>query len=369
MKGLISFFLLIIISVPSTLWACKCSNYGFNSTEELERYKFIGLVKIDSVYESPENNGNRKLGFFHEVSFSILELYKGDSIKTLQVRGGNKALEIGWTSCDLDISQGTEWVLLASEKENGQLITGACTYSRQYKSEEGKRDWLYKRGFEEIEKLRKLYRVKPAGGKPDSGVYKHYYKDGSIELEEIYLKGELHGKRKVYYPNGNIMLVDSFFQGQQTGRSFWYYLDGEVFRNCNFLNGKKADSCTIFYQNGKVRSWNVYSKDGIGLYGSSFGIDGNLQNMYERLVSENKMKTSTFFDSGEVHYISINDIDNFQNESYTQYYRNGKIERTDNDFEKGEIRSETKKYSEEGDLIFHRQTLRDGTRVEIVNKE
>jgi len=111
-----SFFL------TTSAFGCKCLYYDFSTLEDIERYKFIGLVKIDSIFLLPEDTVGRRIS--HRTSFSIIELYRGDSISELKVSGSNHNLNIQrWTSCDMNLNPEEEWVLFAYQLADSTFQT------------------------------------------------------------------------------------------------------------------------------------------------------------------------------------------------------------------------------------------------------
>lgn len=336
--------------------------YDFSTLEDIERYKFIGLVKIDSIFLLPEDTVGRRIS--HRTSFSIIELYRGDSISELKVSGSNHNLNIQrWTSCDMNLNPEEEWVLFAYQLADSTFQTGYCTFSKRYKSETGQRDWHYQRGFKEIEKIKELLGIESDTDETLNGQVIEKYLDGSIEVESEYRNGILHGKRTIWYQNGEMMTEEHFNGGLRNGKSSWYYEDGTIKRNYAYSNDYPIDSCRYFHQNGQIARRTFYSQDGEELYSASFSQEGQLTNDYQVDTMKNEYIRTKYFDSGELHYTTTNKIGEYQNGNTIQYYRNGNIEGTWMYFDDGEFKSEIKRWEEQGNLIFHQQEKWNGETI------
>jgi len=360
--------LLISISllIASSSFACVCSNYKFDSLEEIDQYKFIGLVRIDSLFLLPSDTLDRRIS--HQVRFSILELYRGDSLTQLEVSGSNHNLKIDrWTSCDMGLNLGDEWILFAYETPDSTLQTGYCTFSKRYRTRNGLRDWHYRRGFKEIEQVKNLLNIKDELDTNLNGIYTEKYPDGSIEVESEYRTGLLNGLRTIRYQSGQIMTQEEYSNGLKHGTSKWFYEDGSLKRNYSYFRDQPLDSCWNYHQNGVLARRSFYSKNGQELFSASYSRDGILSNKYVVDTTRNNYTRTKYFNTGELHYTTTNVVGEYSNSNTTQYYKNGQVEGTWIYFDEGDFKTEIKRWNDDGELIFHQRTTWDGEK-EILKK-
>lgn len=362
---------LILISISlfltTSALGCICSRYEFNSLQDIEKYQFIGLVKIDSIYILPEDTIRNQISY--HTSFSIIELYRGDSLNELQVSGGNHNLNIRrHTSCDIGLDPGEEWIIFAYVTPDSTLQTGYCTFSKLYRSKTGLRDWHYRRGFEEIEKVKKLLDIKDVIKPELNGEHIDRYPNGLIEVESQYKSGLLHGTRKIRYQNGSLMIKEDYVNGLRNGESVWFYENGTLKRKYTYQNSQPIDSCWNYHENGQVSRKTFYAPLGQELYSVSFSKEGHMTSKYTADTLKNESIQTKYFDTGEVRSISQSEIGEYLNRNTTQYYQNGQVEGIWTYFSEGDLKSEVKIWSENGELIFHQQTNWQRERTVLINK-
>ena len=355
----------IFLTYASATLACVCVNYDFDSLEDIEEYKFIGLVKIDSIFLLPGDTADG--GISHHISFSIIELYRGDSVNQLQVSGANPILNLNrWTSCDMRLNPGEEWILFAFETSDSTLQTGSCTFSRRYRSKNGLRDWHYRGGFKEIEKVKKLLNIQDEIDTTMNGIYTERYPNGSIEVESEYQTGLLNGLRTARYPNGQVMTREEYLNGLKHGVSKWFYENGSLKHNYSYFSDQPVDSCWRYHENGVLARRSFYSKSGQRLFSEYYSKEGNLRNNYLADTVKNVYVKTQYFDTGELHYTSTNEIGKYSDSNTTQYFKNGQVEGTWIYFDEGAFKAEIKRWNEDGELIFHQRTNWDGEKEILI---
>ncbi|MGR3811346.1 toxin-antitoxin system YwqK family antitoxin [Jiulongibacter sp. NS-SX5] len=325
--------------------------------EDIENYKFIALVKIDSIYFLKEDTLNSRPT--HHIDISILDLYRGVSVNTIQVSGSNHNLNTWrWTSCDMDINPGEEWVLFAYLLPDSTLQTGLCTFSQKYKNIDGQRDWLFERGFKRIQKVKQLLQLTDSSSKIKNGKHIESYPQGSVELEAQYKNGKLEGERKIWYTDGQIMSIENFKSGLKEGRSIWYNPNGSILRTCNYKDGHESGACIVYYKENTILRESNYSESGVLLISSHFDINGILIDTYETVPLRNESISTYYYESGEVKERSISKIGEVT-ENTTAYFKNGGIKATWQYFNEGPLKQEYKQYDENGSLIDHKQVNRN----------
>jgi len=136
--------ILILIIFPIRTFACECPIYTvFETKDDLKEYDFIAYIKITDIQKA----GNNTDLIIHQISFDIINLYKGPKLKNILVDGSHSSLiDIGRTNCDLEENVGDEWVIFGFKNSDlNQYITGYCTRSQKIKDFTGE---IYKHGNE-----------------------------------------------------------------------------------------------------------------------------------------------------------------------------------------------------------------------------
>jgi len=228
------------------LKACICSDpfLRIDSLPQLIEYDFIAYVKIsdDQDYKKPSKNDYETIG---QLSFEILELFKGEKI--------NQVLEYSKnSSCDIGVSKGEEWILFG-KKINGKISIVACDRNQRYKENDEQRDWKYGRGFYELKQLRTLY--EHPTHKFLNEKRNEFYRNGKIEIEETYVNGKLNGERKIWYPNGTLFCKQNYLNDTLDGKSEWFYSSGQIYDEDYYLKGRPCNVSRLYYDSTIEQSW------------------------------------------------------------------------------------------------------------------
>lgn len=247
-RVIFSFLLAVALVVPFTnSIACGCgATPTIDSLPQLAQYEFIAHVRITSLGETPDEE--IKPGAIGEVSFEILELFKGEkSYKMID--------EDRYTSCDMMIKKGEEWILFGKKRED-KIGIFACDRNVLYRWRNKMRNWENGNGLRELEKLRQLY------GHPSmlfsKKTRKLFYPGGKVELEEIYVNSKLNGERKLWYPNGQLYGREYYINDTLDGKAEWFYPTGQIKERNYYLNGVKYQVARRYYDTS-IRS--VYTNN------------------------------------------------------------------------------------------------------------
>lgn len=289
-------FFLILKSYP-----CECSFQSeFNSLDDLKNYEFIAHVKITNIE-------NIKLeGSYHSMSFEIIELYKGEPLKSIIVFGSNRLLKNNYsTSCDMSEKIGDEWVIFGYKfKRSEKLLTGYCTRSKKIKDSSGYEDLSYPypdtKTYNLNQRLKILFNKKIIVKEYD-GERKEFYKNGNQQLEEFYKNKKLNGKRILWFPNGVKESTQIYKKGLKNGVFKWYSKKGNLTKIEKFKRNKKIDTTIVYYQGNKkknVKKYYIYNKKGNLIYYVWYRPNGNA---YEEFIhnSKTKINTKKFFYSSD----------------------------------------------------------------------
>jgi antitoxin component YwqK of YwqJK toxin-antitoxin module len=93
------------------------------------------------------------------------------------------------------------------------------------------------------------------------GLWKNYYKDGTLMGEEHYLNGELHGLWKVYYDNGTLGSEGHYLNGKPHGLWKSYHSNGTLQWEGHYLNGEQHGLWKRYHEDGTLESCTLYNMD------------------------------------------------------------------------------------------------------------
>lgn len=359
-------FALLLIWGNQTM-SCSCSEQlEFKSKEDLNRYSFIALVNIDSIFQSKAEKLS-SFDIFYEARISILELFKGDKIETILVNGGIRKLGLSMTSCDIGIDKNQKWVLFGYEDKNGLLRTGYCTFSKMYANSDGERDWQNERGIKEIKTLQHIYSHSTDDtNKKLEGLVKTYYQNGRIEIQANFDRGFLQGKKTIYYFNEQPMIEEEYENGLKSGSSMWYYKDGSIKRRFRYKDGHPIDTC-YFYRitTGQVECERIFNENGEVLKNSIYAYSGKLKSISEVIEQSNELKNISYYPSGTKRSLSISNSKDFKDIKKVEYFESGKREREWTYFPSDSLRKfEFKQWDKEGQLINNYILLENREKIE-----
>jgi antitoxin component YwqK of YwqJK toxin-antitoxin module len=108
-------------------------------------------------------------------------------------------------------------------------------------------------------------------------VYREYFPDSTLKLEQYFLDGILHGPSTYYSNQGNILSQNWFFKGLQQGKAWRYYPDGTLASKQGFHDGQWEGTQEYFYSGGSIKSFLTYSKGLLNGVVRLFYPDGKLK--------------------------------------------------------------------------------------------
>ncbi|SEW52085.1 hypothetical protein [Chitinophaga arvensicola] len=313
MKSIVLVYSLLLFATGQCI-ACTCAMLPpLKELSQLEPYQFIARVMItddgDTGAENAQNTG--------VLTFNIITLFKGQPITQLVEHMKN-------SSCDMGISKGEEWIVFAREA-NGQLHIQPCDRDIRYRSSNGERDWRFKSGMAELDKLAELYRH-PAPLYPD-GVRTLYYPNGQKELQENYSQQQLQGARKLWYANGQLRASEYYTNGKLEGLTEWWYVTGQLEEESRYRSGKPYNIHRMYYdttllpymknllvpmiyatEDSLVNEFKriqpqyetVYSPEGIPLINREYLRSGQIRSEYLMNEKNDSALRITYFDNGQM---------------------------------------------------------------------
>ena len=120
--------------------------------------------------------------------------------------------------------------------------------------------------------------------KVKDSIWNFYNENGKLLISEQYLKGKLHGNRKVFYENGALLsectyrgdkkdgeYKDFFESGQlkikgiyksnnPNGRFYMYYPNGQVMSEGNYVEGSKQNIWIEYKEDGSILKQETYNQ-------------------------------------------------------------------------------------------------------------
>ncbi|MDX1349857.1 MAG: toxin-antitoxin system YwqK family antitoxin [Putridiphycobacter sp.] len=124
-----------------------------------------------------------------------------------------------------------------------------------------------------------IYKIETWQAGQLTGVKKEFFEGkngqpGTIKKEIGYKNGKFDGLYKTYFENGQVAIEQFFKEGEKDGQSSYYYDDGKLFYTENYKNGQREGQIKRLYQNGntwiierykkgqKEGVWEEYYEDG-----------------------------------------------------------------------------------------------------------
>lgn len=252
-----SLFLLIINEV----FSCVCGR-----GRPIQDYDYIALVEVlkikkSNLYQAPKfkNIPPSPNHMFYEIEIKTLNHYCGEYLEEIIIMGGNEELQIGRSSCDMDIAEGEQWLIFGYNFKS-KVATGYCTSSSKYQNRHGEKDYLYESAFKTESRIKEHFNIMTPY--PEDGTIVKHYHNGNIELRESYYNGKANGERVVYYSNGQMMLLECFENGMRTEDCSWWYRDGTPNKECHYENDKYVGNCYYYRRNGTLMYIHHYTEHG-----------------------------------------------------------------------------------------------------------
>lgn len=148
--------LFLLLSIPA--FSCSCSIP--NLTEGFQYFDFVAKVQMLKKKSHRSDSADT-----YPMTIQVLELFKGNALNEIDIWGNNGRKFR--TSCDMDVEEGSVWVIFASKNEEGNYFVEQCSGSRAV---EPPQNWGIDRAVMkyrtsmglELEVLRKLAKVRIA---------------------------------------------------------------------------------------------------------------------------------------------------------------------------------------------------------------
>ena len=155
---------------------------------------------------------------------------------------------------------------------------------------DGKCVWYYKNGA--------ILKIETYKNKVLNGKYEKFTKEGYLDEEGFYLRGEKHGEFKEYYKPGTIYSLTNYKNGKRDGYSYLYYNQGGVIKSQFCVNDRLEDSVITYYVSGEIEEIQ-YFKNGYQ-YGNAitFYPDGNIK-VIKKYNNNILLSETHYFNNGD----------------------------------------------------------------------
>lgn len=154
MKRLLILFLLS----PLATFACSC-DVATMTEAKLKTQDYVALVKIKEQlpFDAKKyEDGDSDTPLQYEVLIEEITLFKGRPLKKLKVWGAPPGSSIS-TSCDINVSPGQEWFIIAKVESDRSVSFGMCSNSLLYRGKDGFRDWQYSQTLKWLKVATKIF--------------------------------------------------------------------------------------------------------------------------------------------------------------------------------------------------------------------
>jgi hypothetical protein len=298
------FFLLLFLLNSNLGFACRCNWTLKLEPKEIESYDYIALIKVLEILPNdlrPDSIG-RRVGPSHKIVVEEITHYKGPVTKEIIVRGGHIKFKT-YTSCDMYIDKGDEWVIFGNLTE-GFIRTGVCTKSKRYKNPDGFRDWKYRSAQDVIDVLDDYYGMETKLPSIKKGLLECYYPNGQVEKVANFKNGKKHGNVKYFYPSGALYGDVNYKNGKLHGSHLWFFESGLLSYKGNYKNNLRFDSLIHYsdyndkYEISAIHIYTIHKKEGIAIYSATYSGLGQLRNEFF-MNPKSRLTKSTYYSYGK----------------------------------------------------------------------
>ena len=326
--------------------ACRCAPDTRTFEQKFSAFDFIAHVRVikkESLDKSDTSllTHPSYLKNYSKVFIEIVELYKGDKEQIILEWGVS-------SSCDMGISQNTEWVFFGKKGKKNMMQVGACTPSFAIKDYDYARIGGFYHSYQSLNKLRSMAGL-PARLIPDGKIIS-YFPGGNISGVEQLYNGKLHGKQETFYPNGTVMQSAFYNNGVAQGKSLMYFNHGQLYYELEYQNGKLVHSVfwhdtSAFTRRMHLETEELADKDSI-----LFRVQKKSETWTD--TSDNSSHSVEYYFTGELQRESWG---NGKRDSThcVEYFKNAAIKSEMFYYKKGDVSVE-KRWNESGELISYK---------------
>lgn len=183
------------------------------------------------------------------------------------------------------------------------------------------------------------------------GEYKLYYDNGQLKYHWFFdQKGKRTGTQQYFHPNGKLQIEGKWIEGKETGKITEFYETGQIAKVSDFKNGILDGDVVEYYTDGQTKSKSVYNN---GM------IDVNQNYAYEHTPKKNENQNNTDSTTNQV-------IRKFTGTGYYKFLNaKGQIER-EGTFENGILMDGKRYFYDENGNIIKTMIIKEGRIIKTV---
>ena len=102
--------------------------------------------------------------------------------------------------------------------------------------------------------------LKTANDKLVHGVWKYYYRNGTLQDKGEYVRGEKHGTWQKYHPNSERSSIGQFVDGRMHGLWEYFRDDGSPLTRGEYVDGNRSGTWTLNFRNGDIRQLSAWQE-------------------------------------------------------------------------------------------------------------
>lgn len=340
----------------SEVFGCSCATQEKPLETYVKENGFIAYVKIIrveilSAEEQKRISEYEGIGQAARLVYQVKEIFKGDSATVLYAGSIN-------TSCDMDISPGSEWIFFTNKNKRGASFTGFCNKWFFMREADGKQTFGYDYGMDAMRNMRKILHLK--NDAKLNGNKLNYYITGEKESLTRYKKGLMDGERTLYYRNGTIRGKARFRKGLKEGEEKEFTVNSQLISSCLYVKNTRVQRKewydtfmverrrNMIFEMDHLPHKNESVDEMLKLY--PHGVQLKSESYEDPVLRKDSIRTYNW--NGSLESCAIYDANNGIHRKY-EYHPNGKIaleivSRISDRWE------EEKKWNADGKLISHK---------------
>lgn len=293
MKRLLTLFFLL---ARLSSFACSCSTPPLTAAS-LGSHDYVALVKIKEQLpfdETKYKNLDRFTLIQYEVLIDEIVLFKGVSLQKISVDGAPPQSKTIRTSCDIDVSPGQEWIVIANSRPDGSVSIHMCGNSMRYKHKGGFINWQFG-GTKGLLFINEVFPNSQLAGIKDLEKPGLNYPNGQVKRTVSYKNKKKDGTAVYYYPDGTIYGRVHYKKDSLNGQSVWYDKLGQIQSKATYRMGIPVDSMISYYFNTPMFV-GIRSREGIMQKFQEYQVDMDTRTssyLYRETLFKNGIEAST----------------------------------------------------------------------------
>ncbi len=130
------------------------------------------------------------------------------------------------------------------------------------------------------------------------GEWKKYYSNGKEFIIANYINDTLEGKVVSYYKNGSIQAENDYLKGKLNGISKQFDIKGKAIREISYQNNLIYGNC-VYYEDGVIYNERYYKKGIVNGLCKDYDEDGNIMTEYTILPTGERINNICYNKKGK----------------------------------------------------------------------